>query len=301
MKIIANSLPKSGTHLLSHFLSLVGYSELKPNIAWGQIRSSNLNPFYIIQKELRIDRSGNGLSIDLDIPDKKVKPVWLRKILFNSISEGYHKAHLPYSKELETFLIKAKVKLIYIIRDPRDVLLSYYDWVLSYPAHPEYYRISRCNSINNGLRKILHGNEYNDNYFKALYSGFLFKSGYMPLKKYQRNYKVAPLKERLERSIGWWKSDNVCKVKFEELIGDKGGGNYEIQRMAIKKLLKYLEIDLTTDKIVHISENLFNPKANTFNKGIIGRWKKYFDDEFKKEFDNECGYYLNELNYEKNL
>lgn len=44
MRVIANSIPKSGAHFLSRLLELLGLQEKKPNLAAKMVRLRSKNP-----------------------------------------------------------------------------------------------------------------------------------------------------------------------------------------------------------------------------------------------------------------
>ncbi len=75
-------------------------------------------------------------------------------------------------------------------------------------------------------------------------------------------------------------------VKFENLIGPKGGGSYEQQLKTIMKISQHLGIPLSLQKIQTVIADLFGGTW-TFREGQIGGWKKYFTPEIKKAFKQD--------------
>lgn len=97
--------------------------------------------------------------------------------------------------------------------------------------------------------------------------------------------------------LGWKKSNIVCTLKFENLVGPNGGGNAELQKIEIKKICKYLGIK--SKKLEEYCINNLWGDSHTFRKGEIGNWKKHFTKEQKSEFKRLNGKLLIELGYEK--
>jgi len=88
-------------------------------------------------------------------------------------------------------------------------------------------------------------------------------------------------------------------VKFENLVGPKGGGDLYLQRLEINKIANYLNITLNEQQLNYICTNLWG-YGDTFRKGIIGDWKNYFTEEIKEEFiERGGGIVLIENGYEK--
>jgi len=88
-------------------------------------------------------------------------------------------------------------------------------------------------------------------------------------------------------------------IKFEYLVGPKGRGDLDLQRLEIIKIANYLNITLNDEQIDYICRNLWG-SSESFRKGIIGDWKNYFTEEIKEEFNqNGGGMVLIEEGYEK--
>lgn len=271
-KVIINSLPKSGTHLLARFCQLIGLEENSENLARGLIRQSNFNLLRNLNVNLRriTYDSDLGVSIDLEDMNNRIKKSYLNKYLKNIKDKTYIKAHLPYTKKLECVLIENNFKILFIIRDPRDVVLSFVNWTLNNPSHPEYDILKNL-SINEAV----------------IYS---FTRKYK--KKY---YKRDSFINRINKIDGWLNSNSVCSLRFEDLIGERGGGKEIDQINTVKKILSFLEIkDDSTGMII---KNLFYTKAKTFHKGQIGSWEKVFEKQTIDIFNKHIGQFIEKLNY----
>ena len=88
--------------------------------------------------------------------------------------------------------------------------------------------------------------------------------------------------QHYENYIGWILEQHGIVVKFEDLIGELGGGSNAAQLKAVQHIADYLEMFLSKDKISDICKRIFWPKAQTFRKGQIGSWKEHFNSDHKR-------------------
>ncbi|MVF12931.1 sulfotransferase domain-containing protein [Ketobacter sp. MCCC 1A13808] len=265
MKIIANSLPKSGTHLLVNILELLDFKDSKIHFSASMVRRNSR--FFV--KNILISRrlDDAGIRLDIDNPSLKINKDWFNRLLdsvnYNSFSEG----HLPWSAELVSALHKKGFKIIHITRDPRDVALSHMNHVGKFKNYPLNKKFRTLNQTQK-LCQILYG----------------VKNG--------ETYIISPLKNRIEESLGWINQENICSVKFEDIIGEQGGGSIENQRASLRKITDYLAIDISNRKLNEIAANIYSPNAETFHKGKIGLWQSVFTDAEKELLLESVGSFL---------
>ncbi|PHR84385.1 MAG: hypothetical protein COA59_07240 [Colwellia sp.] len=277
MKVLANSLPKSGTHVLTRILDLIGFEANSLHFSGAITRNRSNNPIKIIKNRIETTLNvSEGFCLDLD-EDRFLRNKYFAKLINSFADETYSQAHIPYSIELENEFEKNDIKILYIIRDPRDVLISHFH---HHHRDENYDGHKLMNLQTNDKDKIL-----------LSLNGFNLNT-YNP---------TLPLKERIERTKGWYftKSKNVCSVKFEDIIGVKGLSSEEKQIETIKKIEDFLEIN--DSSLLKQKDKIYYEKAETFRKAKINDWKNYFDEEIKVLVKNSMGDYLIELGYENDL
>lgn len=93
---------------------------------------------------------------------------------------------------------------------------------------------------------------------------------------------------------------NVLVVRFENLIGKKGGGNDELQKDEIKKIALFLGITFDDDIYQYVRNNLWG-ESPTFRTGLIGSWKRDFDETHVELFKKVAGHLLIQLGYESDM
>ncbi|MBV7269168.1 sulfotransferase domain-containing protein [Winogradskyella luteola] len=226
-KVILNSLPKSGTHLLeSLFLQL------------PLMRHCG-------KKTLRLEIQ-NSVNSKLGV--------------LSSIKKGqFLLSHMQYHKGALQTIVANKTKIIHLVRDPRDVLISHLNYIermdTTQKAHKflaEYdTRFEKLKAMINGKKDILE-----------------------------------PFPEVLDKFLPWTQLDEVLCIKFEHLIGPNGGGNKQKQIDTVKKICNYISIELNDKQIDNICGKIYSVKSSTFNKGKIGNWRHVLDKEEKQWLNN---------------
>ncbi len=98
--------------------------------------------------------------------------------------------------------------------------------------------------------------------------------------------------------LGWKDYPPFLTIRFEDLVGSKGGGNHENQITAIQRIAQHLDIKLTDNLKQQCITGAFGNTA-TFREGKIGNWKKYFKQKDKEVMKaSRLGKLLIELGYE---
>lgn len=276
MRVLVNSIPKSGTHLLVRLCQLLDYEPLTTGLSGALIRLTSRNPFKRWLKKNRRWHPGTpeqGFAVDLDSPELKIRKTSLDAVI-NKIPDGSCiPCHLPYSAELETYFLQKDIRIIFIHRDPRDVALSYCNHMLRDPAYPLNERFRQLKNYDQMLPYVL--------------DGYSFSNG----------GKVAPLSDRVERNLGWVKSERTLSITFERLIGPEGGGLPQAQEDEVNKVLSHLDITLDPEHKTKLLGQIFYKKAKTFHKGAIGTWRREFGPEAREKLNVSLHSSLKRLGY----
>ena len=82
-------------------------------------------------------------------------------------------------------------------------------------------------------------------------------------------------------------------VRFEELIGARGGGNDETQARTIRAIYDHLGLAVPA----RLSERLFSSASPTFRRGQIGGWRESFDAGLEALFQQEAGNWMEVYGY----
>jgi hypothetical protein len=219
-KVLSNSIPKAGTHLLEGLLEelpLLRNAGRRTLVENGAVRGSNR-----VLSELRKIRRG-----------------------------AFYNAHLPARPQYLSCLAQTGVRVILLVRDPRDIAVSRYKYAayidMLHRAHP-YFEAAKDD-------------------VERLRMAIIGVPDAMP-----------PLARVFEEFSGWAGMDNVLTVRFEDLRGEAGGGDSESQRQVVSGIIKHLGLcERVTDIDVLIGK-AFSKMSSTFRRGQIGGWTEEFDD-----------------------
>ena len=89
----------------------------------------------------------------------------------------------------------------------------------------------------------------------------------------------------------------VCKVRFEDLIGPRGGGSEARQAEAVTRILAHIGAQDADARAA--AKAIFNPGSWSFHKGQIGGWREIFSPRNIDMFDDLYGDVLDQFGYER--
>ncbi|MDZ4699452.1 MAG: sulfotransferase domain-containing protein [Rhodothermales bacterium] len=236
-----NSLPKSGTHLTAKCLKLMGYSE-RDHVGSAQV----LNPG-LASKLRRLSwlpvRQGYLVGIDTPV---EISRRAVHRMLRRAPAHSFFTAHVGYATALLDAVVAHDVRPIVVFRDPRAVLVSFVHYVAERKEHVIHEEFASLTM---------------EERFDAVLNGRRFRNAYLE-----------SLRTRCLALEGWLNSDDTVKIRFEDLVGNRGGGSDEIQRNTLQRLCDSLDIvNPPIDKVV---EELFGPGRHTFRKGQVASWQE---------------------------
>lgn len=262
-RVLVNSVPKAGTHLLTRTVELLQFDQY-PYFLHGNLTR---------ERPIQAEETTDSVLIGVIWPCL-FKAERLAALLTDIPKNQYLKGHLPYSPRVAKMLENLDYKMVIIVRDPRDVAVSNINWALTrdYLPHQKYY--ASLSPEERLSREI---------------NGFAFQPN-GPV--------VLDLRKRFEHILKWRSHPMVYVMSFERLVGQKGGGSSEAQREEISNIAAHLGIELTSDRINGIIDNLFGGTM-TFKEGKIGGWKKHFSEAHKQQIKALMGDIIIDLGYEK--
>ena len=101
---------------------------------------------------------------------------------------------------------------------------------------------------------------------------------------------VVGMKRILELYLKWMESKSTLIIRFEDLIGSKGGGSNQSQLKSIMKIKDFLSYDLSQVQIENILTQTFNANSITFSQ------KKSKSTSYIDIFnDQNLSYYYEEI------
>lgn len=178
---------------------------------------------------------------------------------------GGHAAHSP---QLEQALRDAGARIICIRRDPRDILVSFADWIGGRPdfyMHADFAPLSRSARV----ALLLHGGQTT--------AGPLL-----------------PFSTILDRGLGWRKAPGVLQVSFEDLVGLEGGGDAAAQVAALAAIHAHVDAPVP---LAQVDAAAIYGGSLTFNKGRSRRWRELDDPALVEEIENALAPHLGRWGY----
>src|ERR687889_232170 len=164
MRMVANSIPKSGTHLLDRLLVLLGFrmvdlGGIRPHLAESNYQFSLVNQRLKSILGLRKPEDVMGIGPHLveggrfpparrflrgrgekvtvgGVSPQRISRRWLTRRLSKVPDGGFVNAHCIYTPELADLFRQEGMRTVCILRDPRDVAVSQMHYIKRLKADP---------------------------------------------------------------------------------------------------------------------------------------------------------------------
>ena len=248
--LFANSFPKSGTHLLTQVLQ--GLTQISPAV-----------------------ESGLPAIITFDGPTGQPRPTPqilrdLRRLRPGDIAYG----HLHALPEVVAHLTAPGAAPFFILRDPRDVVVSHVHYVTEMEpnhVHHAWYR-DELSNFDERLRTSISG---------------------LP----DLEIPFPDIRGRFDPYMGWLDAPEVLVLFYEDFITHR---EQTLLRVLNHARSRGLKLHVGEQEALRVLESAINPrKSPTFRSGKIGKWRESFSDAHKTLFKDVAGDLLIRLGYEK--
>jgi Sulfotransferase domain len=266
-RVVANSIPKSGTHLLDRLLVLLGFrmveGGIRPHLVAGRYGS--------VRRLLR----GRGEKVTVGVVSPQlISRRWLARRLAKVPHGAFVNAHCIYSPELATLFAQQGMRTVCILRDPRDVAVSQMHFIKERKQHFAHEGYMALPSDHERLMLSIRGGELGGR-------------------------ELQPLDQRYRQFLRWGQEGGAVMVKFEDLVGPEGGGSAEARRLVVERVAGHLGVPVGEGTMRAVEEGLFGV-GRTFRKGQVGGWREEFSPEHERAVEEVAGPLLMELGYEAN-
>jgi hypothetical protein len=300
VRIVANSIPKSGTHLLDRLLVLLGFEMVdlggvRPHLAKSNYRFPLVNkrlksilglrgpedvmgigPHLVEGGRFRPARRllrGRGEKVTVGVVSPQpIGRRWLTRRLSKVPDGGFVSAHCIYTPQLADLFRQQGMSTVCILRDPRDVAVSQMHYIKQLENHFAHEGYMALPSDKERLLLAIRGGELGGR-------------------------RLQSLDERYRQFLRWERDGGAAVAKFEDLVGTKGGGSAEAQRLAVERVAEHLGVGVDKATMRAVEEGLFGA-GRTFRKGQIGGWHEEFSADHARAVEEVLGPLLVELGYE---
>jgi len=257
---------KSGNHLVYSALNQLGiegpFNGIAAHLVFGR--------FAPVKRVVRGALPGTkGIDVGLET-EALIRPGYIAATL-RRLRGKIVGGHAAYSDALAEVLRAEGSRMIVIRRDPRDILVSFADWIGSRPdyfMHPDFEGLNREGRV----ARLLNGGPGD-------------------------GYPLRPFVEVLTRAEPWlFAGADIFSVGFEELIGPSGGGNRADQERVLQELCAHLGIGFP-DSPGWI-DSIYGGSL-TFNKGRMQRWRELESADLQAEITETLAPHLVRWGYGK--
>jgi hypothetical protein len=247
--LFANSFPKSGTHLLTQVLQ--GFPRIGPAV------DSGLPAIVTFQGDTGHPRAAAQILGDL----KRLQP--------GDIAYG----HLHALPEATAFLSRDGFASYFILRDPRDVVVSHVHYVTEMEVNHIHHR-----------------------YYAEELKDFDERLSASILGRPELEVPFPDIRARFEPFLGWLECPQVLSLRFEDFILDR---EKSLRRVLEHALQRGFPLAVEKGQALRILADSIDPQRSpTFRSGKIGGWMEQFSERNKRLFKDVTGDLLIRLGYE---
>ncbi|MGE5223606.1 MAG: hypothetical protein ACM3PY_14305 [Omnitrophica WOR_2 bacterium] len=247
--LFGNSFPKSGTHLLAQVFQAFPQTGLAIDPGMGPVLT------FVAVNGRR--RSSEEILNDL----RRFKP--------GDMGFG----HVVAAPEIREYWCRAEVIHFFMIRDPRDVVVSHAFFITDKATENVHHQ-----------------------YYKSL-SGFEERLSASILGRPEWGDGFPNVYQRFEAFLDWMACPWVCTLRFEDFITRRD--------QAIAAMLDYavgrgFRLSIPRQAAVDQLAAAIDPKRSyTFRSGKVGEWRTHFTESHKRQFKQVAGDLLVRLGYEQ--
>jgi sulfotransferase 6B1 len=163
--------------------------------------------------------------------------------------------HLFYEERYREVLHEVAANALFVVRDPRDVLVSNAHYAYDRPDHYRHDVLKRYPSVRDRVALLIEGD---------------------------RTGTVPPIAAVLERYRGWLDSPALT-VRYEDLV------NSGTRPAALEGIFRFLGTPLSQRQREELDAKAVSAVSTTFRRGGSGEWREVFDDYLMRAFDDAAG------------
>lgn len=231
--LISISLPKAGTHLVERALCL------HPKVYRRFVPT--LYPYNLAE--------WGGLD----------------ELLSSQRSHELIVGHLPFDAGHAELIDLNGTKAFFVIRDPRDILVSNVFYISGYRAHNWHDVVTAEPDVKARLRLLIEGRT--------------------------EAPRIPGIGEYLDSYAGWL-GTNAAVIRYEDLVGERAD-----RLGALARIYAHAGLALGEDDLGERADRLISSASPTFRRGATGQGREHFDTELERLFEEAAGPHLERYGY----
>lgn len=247
-RVLINSIPKAGTHLVSSLMDHL------PAMRYSGHHHSYSD--FI---------AGNAPSVRVG-EDVEVSWHRLEKELAKVRMGQYATSHFHYERELTEIVNRLDFRVVFVLRDPRDIIVSSTHYITRSPRHVLHHRFIELGTLGRRIDAVINGLDPSDT-----------------------GPGLEPISVRLRRYDNWVHASSVLLCRFEDLVGQSGGGSPRGQLDLVHRLASFAGRPLSDWAAGQIALRVWSPRSRTFRAGRVGGWQEAFSRQQERAVADAIG------------
>jgi len=212
----------------------------------------------------------------------------------------YASWHYHWTPELSALVAERDIRVVCLYRDPRAQVVSNLHWILKTPAHAWHrYLADHLSLRDDRLVALIQGVSAGDvaRYFDAGVRFHDSRSAYGP-----RSDRRDGVVSVFGIFLGWLDDRQCLSLRFEDVIGARGGGERSRQIDALQKLHEHTGLGTLPGRRAELlGHALFDADALTFRSGQVQDWQREFSPGVRELFAAEANGLLDVLGYPRDV
>jgi hypothetical protein len=247
--ILVNSIPKAGTNLLLNIVLSI------PNT-----------------------RYVNDMSAAMACHDPNERALLLKRMITDLQPGSMYTGHIPHSAGIADWLAEQKIKQVFIYRDPRDITVSLYHYIMREvtPRHAYHDLYANFASDHERLMATIRG--IGEGRYKYRHSA-------------ESNLNIQIY---CEIFLDWLKDSNTHAIRYEDLVSSDRRTSLKV----VSGMLRFLGVTPRQELTASIFDHGKDPaRSRTYRRGVHGSWKSEYSQQHIDAFRQVAGDLVERLGY----
>lgn len=278
-RVLINALPSGGTELLVKLIKIFNYESYATSSSYlnGTPRSLNyreVKQALVQTNNLQSPASSETVGLG-GLSPLAVNLTTLRYWLDRIPDRQFLTGHCLCCEALNFTLTQLAYSHLFILRDPRAVIANLLPFILDNTRSNQHFLEAdfRTMTPNQQLSFLLDG-------------GYAFKAG----------VEIKPFAEVYCKMLAWCNQPDCLVIRYEDLVGEPGGGSVERQMDAIQLIAATLDIPLDQAMLAQLQQMTHPTQSSKISH--IEAWRRQLSGETIEYLIEHCKSLCQQAGYE---